>query len=79
MNEMTRFMHIMYLTANAVSKNYIMDMIKNMIETEDKKAPLSDERITEMLNDESISIKRRTVSKYRGKMSIPTAKLRKEY
>ena len=54
-------------------------MIKNMIETEYKKAPLSDERITEMLNDESISIKRRTVSKYRGKMSIPTAKLRKEY
>ena len=66
-------------TANAVSKNYIMDMIKNMIETEDKKAPLSDERITEMLNDEGISIKRRTVSKYRGKLSIPTAKLRKEY
>ena len=32
-----------------------------------------------MLNDESISIKRRTVSKYRGKMSIPAAKLRKEY
>ena len=54
-------------------------MIKNRKETEDKKAPLSDERITEMLNDESISIKRRTVSKYRGKMSIPTAKLRKEY
>ena len=66
-------------TANDVSKNYIMDMIQKMIEEEDKKMPLSDDKITDMLNDEGINIKRRTVSKYRGKMSIPTAKLRKKY
>ena len=56
-----------------------MDMIQKMIEEEDKKMPLSDDKITDMLNDEGINIKRRTVSKYRGKMSIPTAKLRKKY
>ena len=66
-------------TANDVSKNYIMDMIQKMIEEEDKKMPLSDDKITDMLNDEGVNIKRRTVSKYRGKMSIPTAKLRKKY
>ncbi len=54
----------------------VMEIIRNMIEEEDIHKPLSDQKITEMLHrDYNLNIARRTVAKYREKMSIlPTSK-----
>ncbi|HIT72541.1 MAG TPA: RNA polymerase sigma-54 factor, partial [Candidatus Fimicola cottocaccae] len=53
--------------------------ITKIIEGEDKKSPLSDRVITEMLNDEGVAISRRTVAKYRESMGIAGASGRKQY
>jgi RNA polymerase sigma-54 factor len=39
---------------------------------------LSDERLTEMLQEKGYNIARRTVAKYREQLNIPVARLRKE-
>jgi RNA polymerase sigma-54 factor len=49
-----------------------------MIEGEDKQKPLSDDRLSEMLNEKGYNIARRTVAKYREQLDIPVARLRKE-
>ena len=48
------------------------------MEAEDKKKPLSDDKICALLNDKGYNIARRTVAKYREQMGIPVARLRKE-
>ncbi len=60
-----------------VSNRKIKERIKELIEKENKKSPLSDEAIAEILNQEGIHIARRTVAKYRELMKIPIARLRK--
>jgi RNA polymerase sigma-54 factor len=60
-----------------VSNKQIKERIKEIIESENKKSPLSDDRIAEMLNEEGIHIARRTVAKYREALRIPVARLRK--
>ncbi|TAF49007.1 MAG: hypothetical protein EAZ62_09755, partial [Sphingobacteriia bacterium] len=45
---------------------------------EDKLRPLSDEVLTEMLQEKGYNIARRTVAKYREQLNIPVARLRKE-
>ncbi len=62
-----------------VSSTAIMAMIEEIIESEDKKKPLSDAKITGMLNDKGIDISRRTVAKYRENIGIPKSSMRKEY
>ena len=57
----------------------IKSRITKIIEGEDKKSPLSDRVITEMLNDEGVAISRRTVAKYRESMGIAGASGRKQY
>ena len=49
-----------------------------MIEIEDKKRPLSDEVLTDMLQEKGYNIARRTVAKYREQLNVPVARLRKE-
>lgn len=53
--------------------------LKEIVEAEDKKTPLSDEGIANLLRAQGIEIARRTVVKYRQQLSIPAARLRKEY
>jgi RNA polymerase sigma-54 factor len=53
--------------------------LKEIVEAEEKKSPLSDEAIAKSLRTQGIEIARRTVVKYRQQMSIPAARLRKEY
>lgn len=65
--------------ANDISKDYIMNKIRQIISLENKQKPLSDEKITDMLIEQDIDIKRRTVAKYRDEMGIKTAKMRKIY
>ena len=48
------------------------------IEEEDKKKPLTDEKLAKVLKDKGYPIARRTVAKYREQLDIPVARLRKE-
>jgi len=61
-----------------VSTREVKKILSNFIEGEDKKRPLSDERLTEMLQEKGYNIARRTVAKYREQLNIPVARLRKE-
>ncbi|MBC8111105.1 MAG: RNA polymerase factor sigma-54, partial [Verrucomicrobia bacterium] len=60
------------------SSREVKSILKEMIEEEDKKNPLSDDKIERMLNDKGYNIARRTVAKYREQLNIPVARLRKE-
>lgn len=62
-----------------VSSTAIMAMIEEIINKENKKKPLSDAKITEMLNEKGIDISRRTVAKYRENIGIPKSSMRKVY
>jgi len=62
-------------TSNAAIKSYIEDVVKN----EDRKKPLSDNKIVQMVNEKfNISIGRRTVTKYRIAMGIGSSSDRKK-
>lgn len=60
-----------------VSARRVMAVLREQIEHEDKRQPLSDERLTQMLNEKGYQIARRTVAKYREQMGFPVARLRK--
>jgi RNA polymerase sigma-54 factor len=61
-----------------VSTREVKKILSNLIEAEHKKRPLSDERLTELLQEKGYNIARRTVAKYREQLNIPVARLRKE-
>jgi len=61
-----------------VSTREVKKILSNLIEGESKKKPLSDERLTELLQEKGYNIARRTVAKYREQLNIPVARLRKE-
>jgi RNA polymerase sigma-54 factor len=56
----------------------VKKILKDLIEDEDKRRPLSDQKLTKALVDKGYNIARRTVAKYREQLSIPVARLRKE-
>src|SRR6059036_2439147 len=60
-----------------VSARAAKDIIKTLIEEEDKKEPLSDQRIAELLHEKGLRIARRTVAKYREQLSILPARFRR--
>lgn len=60
-----------------ISSREIKAILKQCIESEDSKKPLTDDKLTEILNDRGYVIARRTVAKYREQMDIPVARLRK--
>ena len=61
-----------------VSNRKVKYVLKRLIDEEDKKNPFPDDKIEELLKKEGYNIARRTVAKYREKMKIPVARLRKE-
>ena len=61
-----------------VSTREVKKILSDFIEGESKKKPLSDERLTELLQEKGYNIARRTVAKYREQLNIPVARLRKE-
>lgn len=61
-----------------VSTREVKKILSDLIEGEDKRKPLSDERLTELLQEKGYNIARRTVAKYREQLNIPVARLRKE-
>ena len=60
-----------------VTSHQIIDAIKTIISQEDKRSPLPDETIAAMLSDKGFNIARRTVAKYRERLGLPVARLRK--
>jgi len=61
-----------------VSNKEVKKILEEHIGKEDKRHPLADEKLTEILKDAGYNIARRTVAKYREQMNIPVARLRKE-
>ena len=61
-----------------ISTKEIKAKLKQIIETEDKRMPLTDEQLTELLGKDEYFIARRTVAKYREQQKYPVAKLRKK-
>ena len=61
-----------------VSTREVKKILSDLIEGESKKKPLSDEKLTELLQERGYNIARRTVAKYREQLNIPVARLRKE-
>ena len=63
----------------SVSSNYAKRLIKELVEKEDKKHPLSDQKIAKILATEhNLNISRRTVVKYREELKILSSTYRKE-
>jgi RNA polymerase sigma-54 factor len=69
--------HVATDSGGACSAIAIRTLIKQLIQGEDQKKPLSDNRISEILAEQGIIVARRTVAKYRESMQIPPANLRK--
>lgn len=61
-----------------VSTKEIKKILQDCIEAEDKKKPLTDEKLMDILKEKGYPIARRTVAKYREQLGIPVARLRKE-
>ena len=61
-----------------VSSYEIKNLLQKCIDEEDKRHPLTDEMLMNILNDKGYCIARRTVAKYREMMDIPVARLRKQ-
>ena len=60
------------------SSNQIKEEIKNLIKHEDKNKPLSDDKLTEIINQKyNLDLVRRTISKYRDQLKIPASRERK--
>jgi RNA polymerase sigma-54 factor len=61
-----------------VSTREIKTILKSIIADEDKKKPLTDDKLASMLKEKGYPIARRTVAKYREQLDIPVARLRKK-
>ena len=66
------------VNGDEVSSYEIKNLLEQCIAEEDKRHPLTDEQLMNILNDRGYCIARRTVAKYREMLSIPVARLRKE-
>ena len=61
-----------------VSTREIKRILQDCIDNEQKRRPLTDERLTDILQEKGYQIARRTVAKYREQLNIPVARLRRE-
>ena len=66
-------------SSETVSQDKVKHRIKEIIDSEDKHKPYSDRVISEMLENEGISVSRRTVAKYREAMGIYGTSMRKDF
>jgi len=61
-----------------VSTREIKKILQDCIDNEDKRKPLNDDALADVLKEKGYIIARRTVAKYREQLNIPVARLRKE-
>lgn len=62
---------------SSISNLAVQEALRDIIEHEDKKSPLSDDALTRLLVGKGYPVARRTVSKYREQLGLPTARLRR--
>ncbi|RNF40222.1 RNA polymerase factor sigma-54 [Planococcus salinus] len=66
-------------TGDTISQTKVKALLKTLIADENKSKPLSDQKITDHFNqNEGITISRRTITKYREEMNIPSSSKRKK-
>ncbi|NQX91533.1 MAG: RNA polymerase factor sigma-54 [Flavobacteriales bacterium] len=61
-----------------VSTREVKKILQDAIDAEDKRKPLTDEKLAQLLKSKGYNIARRTVAKYREVLNIPVARMRKE-
>nr|MDE5638724.1 RNA polymerase sigma-54 factor [Odoribacter sp.] len=61
-----------------VSTGELRNVLKTIVDGEDKKKPLTDDELVERMEKQGYQIARRTVAKYRQMLDIPVARLRRE-
>ena len=61
-----------------VSTRELKKVLGELIGEEDKRKPLTDDRLVTLMEEKGYKVARRTVAKYRDQLGIPTARLRKE-
>ncbi len=61
-----------------VSTREVKKILEDCIAAENKKKPLTDDKLTKILKEKGYNIARRTIAKYREQLEIPVARLRKE-
>lgn len=64
---------------DGVSSEQVKAAIGALLEGEDKKKPLSDQKLCDLLAKQGLTLSRRTVAKYRDEMGIPSTSGRKEF
>jgi RNA polymerase sigma-54 factor len=62
-----------------ISAKSAKDTIRRIIEREEARNPLSDQKIADMLKKDGLNIARRTVAKYREQLAILPARMRRQY
>ena len=65
-------------TGEEISSREVKKIMKEHVEAEDKRRPLTDEELAAILKEAGYVIARRTVAKYREQLGIPVARMRKE-
>ena len=63
---------------NGYNENDYFTLSIDAVDSENKKSPLTDEKLMNLLRDRGYNIARRTVAKYREQLNIPVARMRKE-
>lgn len=61
-----------------VSTGELKNVLKGIVDREDKRKPLTDDELVNMMNQKGYQIARRTIAKYRQMLDIPVARLRRE-
>ena len=61
-----------------ISTGELKDVLKSLVDEEDKRKPLTDDEIVFQMEKKGYQIARRTVAKYRQMLGIPVARLRRE-
>ena len=62
-----------------ISSEKIRNRIQELVDNENAKKPLSDQKLSDILSREDLKVARRTVAKYREQMKILPARLRQKY
>jgi RNA polymerase sigma-54 factor len=63
----------------SVGWEQVRNRVRELVQLEDRKEPLTDDQIAAALAKEGLEISRRTVAKYRQQLSIPSARRRREF
>ncbi|MCR4333364.1 MAG: hypothetical protein NUV34_11770, partial [Sulfuricaulis sp.] len=69
--------HVATETGGACSATAIRALLKQLVQAENSKKPLSDSKIAQILGEQGIVVARRTIAKYRESLNIPPVSLRK--